>query len=63
MKRGVKLKLFLGILSSVFFLALALRNVSVAELLKALAQANYFFIIPSLILTFLVYYFRAIRWH
>ena len=63
MKRGVKLKLFLGIVSSAFFLALALRNVSFAELLKALAQANYFFLIPSLILTFLVYSCRAIRWH
>jgi hypothetical protein len=63
MKRGVKLKFFLGIVSSAFFLALALRNVSFAELFKALAQANYFFLIPSLILTFLVYGCRAIRWH
>ena len=63
MKRGVNLKLFLGILSSAFFLALALRNVNFAELLKALAQVNYFFLIPSLILTFLVYCCRAIRWH
>ena len=63
MKRGAKLKIFLGMVSSAFFLALALRNVSFAELLKALAQANYFFLIPSLILTFLVYSCRAIRWH
>jgi uncharacterized protein (TIRG00374 family) len=63
MKRGVKLKIFIGIVSSAFFLALALRNVSFAELLKALAQVNYFFIIPSLILTFLIFCCRAIRWH
>ena len=63
MKKSAKLKIFLGIVSSALFLALALRNVSFAEVIKALAQANYFFIIPSLVLTFLVYGCRAIRWH
>jgi glycosyltransferase 2 family protein len=62
MKRGVKLKIFIGIVSSAFFLVLALRNVSFAELLKALAQVNYLFLIPALILSFLVFWLRAIRW-
>ena len=62
MRTGVKLKIFLGISSSAFFLALALRNVSFTELLKALSRANYVFVIPALFLTFLGYWFRAIRW-
>lgn len=62
MQRGVKLKFFLGMAISILFLALALQNVSFAELIKALAQANYFFLIPSLILTFFAYFLRSIRW-
>jgi uncharacterized protein (TIRG00374 family) len=50
-------------LISAFFLKLALKDVRFTELLTALAQVNYCFIGPSLILTFFVYICRAIRWH
>ncbi|MBN2468546.1 MAG: flippase-like domain-containing protein, partial [Deltaproteobacteria bacterium] len=41
---------------------LAVRNVRVDHLATALATANYLFLIPAVLLTLLVYWFRAVRW-
>ncbi|RLC07525.1 MAG: UPF0104 family protein, partial [Deltaproteobacteria bacterium] len=62
MNRGIKLKALIGIIFSGFFLAFAIRNVSLGQLGNAMSHANYFFLIPAVLLTLLVYWFRAIRW-
>jgi len=62
MDRKVKTKIIIGIIFSGFFLALAIRNVSFSQLLKAMADANYLFLIPAFLLTLLVYWLRAVRW-
>ncbi|MBW1678592.1 MAG: flippase-like domain-containing protein [Deltaproteobacteria bacterium] len=62
MNRGIKLKALIGIIFSGFFLAFAIRNVSFGQLGNAMSHANYLFLIPAVLLTLLVYWFRAIRW-
>ncbi|MFH2012817.1 MAG: lysylphosphatidylglycerol synthase transmembrane domain-containing protein [Pseudomonadota bacterium] len=58
----MKLKFFIGIAISLLFLFLALRNVSYGKLMLSLQNANYFYLIPAVILVILTMWFRAIRW-
>ena len=52
----------LSIIASIVCTWLFIRNIEWVLLKNALRDANYWFIIPTLILTLLVYVIRAIRW-
>lgn len=58
---GIKGKL-LGIILSVIFLGLALYTVNLDELRKALASANYLFVLPAVLITLTGYILRTLRW-
>jgi uncharacterized protein (TIRG00374 family) len=58
----MKKKLYIGILVSLVFLYLAFRKVDWSELWQALKDANYWFIIPNVILTIFSMWMRAFRW-
>lgn len=58
----MKKKLIIGILVSLVFLYLAFRKVDYAELWTALKGANYWFIIPNVILGIFTMWMRAFRW-
>lgn len=63
MKLSKKNILFiLSIIASIVCTWLFIRNIDWLLLKNALRDANYWFIIPTLILTLLVYVIRAIRW-
>lgn len=55
-------KLILGIVVSLVFLYLAFRKVDYSELWSALKGANYWYIIPNVILVILSMWMRAFRW-
>ncbi len=52
----------LSIVVSIVCLWLFIRNIEWSLLKNALKEANYWFVIPTLILTLLVYVVRALRW-
>ncbi len=52
----------LSIVASIVCLWLFVRNIEWSLLKNALMEANYWFVIPTLILTILVYVVRALRW-
>jgi uncharacterized protein (TIRG00374 family) len=54
--------LWLGMLLTLVFLALAFRGVDPAALTRALAQANYWLVIPPVLATATGYLVRAARW-
>jgi uncharacterized protein (TIRG00374 family) len=58
----MKKKLIIGILVSLIFLYLAFRKVDYVELWTALKDANYWFIIPNVILVLFSMWMRAFRW-
>ena len=58
----MKIKFFIGIAISLVFLYLALRNVSYEKLALSLQSANYIYLIPSILLSILTMWLRAIRW-
>ena len=58
----MKKKLYIGILVSLVFLYLAFRKVDYTELWQALRGANYWFIIPNVILVVFSMWMRAFRW-
>jgi uncharacterized protein (TIRG00374 family) len=60
--RRMKKKLIIGILVSLVFLYLAFRKVDYTELWQALKGANYWFIIPNVILGIFTMWMRAVRW-
>jgi glycosyltransferase 2 family protein len=51
-----------GIVISILFLYIILRNVNTGELLTALKEANYLWLIPNIIFVMLAMYQRAERW-
>jgi uncharacterized protein (TIRG00374 family) len=55
-------KFVIGMLVSLVFLYLAFRKVDYAELWQALGGANYWFIIPNVILGIFTMWMRAVRW-
>ena len=56
------LKALLGIAISAVLIWYAVRDVSLDELMGTFSQANYLYIFPALLFTFLFYWFRAVRW-
>jgi uncharacterized protein (TIRG00374 family) len=58
----MKKKFLIGMLASLVFLYLAFRKVDYTELWQALKGANYWFIIPNVILTIFSMWMRAFRW-
>jgi glycosyltransferase 2 family protein len=58
----MKKKLIIGILISLVFLYLAFRKVDYSELWGALKGANYWYIIPNIVLGLLSMWMRAYRW-
>jgi uncharacterized protein (TIRG00374 family) len=58
----MKKKLAIGILISLVFLYLAFRKVNYADLWMALKGANYWYIIPNMILVILSMWMRGYRW-
>ena len=59
----MQIKFFIGIIISLLFLYLALRNVNYGNLLVSLQQANYLYLIPAIVLLMLTMWFRALRWY
>jgi len=55
-------KFIIGTLVSLIFLYLAFRKVDYTELWQVLKGANYWFIIPNVILTIFSMWMRAFRW-
>jgi glycosyltransferase 2 family protein len=55
-------KLLVGIAISAFFLFLLFRKIDFDKLAAAFREMDYRYILPALILTFLSYYLRAVRW-
>lgn len=55
-------KLCFGIAISAFFLFLLFRKIDFDKLAAAFREMDYRFILPALLLTFLSYYLRAVRW-
>ncbi len=55
-------KLWIGIGISLFFLILLFRKIDFGKLLEALRELDYRYLVPSVLFTFLSYYFRAVRW-
>jgi hypothetical protein len=58
----MKKKLAIGILISLVFLYLAFRKVNYSDLWLALKGANYWYIVPNMILVVLSMWMRAVRW-
>ncbi len=58
----MKKKLAIGILISLVFLYLAFRKVNYSDLWLALKGANYWYILPNMILVILSMWMRACRW-
>jgi uncharacterized protein (TIRG00374 family) len=56
------LHLLIGLVIIALSLFFAFRGVSVNELLDALMQADYYYIIPAVLLAIISYLFRAMRW-
>ena len=55
-------KLLIGIVVSVFFFWLILRNIDIAEAVVSLKQANWLYAIPAVVILLISFVFRAIRW-
>ena len=55
-------QLALGLGLGLVLLAFALRGVDLPRLWETLARANYWYLIPTLALTVLAFYVRAVRW-
>lgn len=54
---------WLGVAISLFFLYIALRGLRLADLGAALANANYWWLLPGIAIYFLAVWARAWRWH
>jgi uncharacterized protein (TIRG00374 family) len=52
----------LGIALSLFFAILAFRQVNLQQMLRALREADYWYLLPVLALTFIGLYLRSLRW-
>jgi uncharacterized protein (TIRG00374 family) len=58
-----RLRLLLGLAVSAFFVYLALRGLSLAEVGNWLSRANYLWLIPSVLVYFVAVWGRTWRWH
>jgi len=61
-KTSINVKLLLGLIISVCFMFLALKNIKFTEISNALREANYWFLIPAIAVLLLSHWLRAIRW-
>ncbi len=52
----------LGIAFSLFFVFLAFRQVNLEQMLRALREANYWYLLPVLAFTFIGLFLRSLRW-
>ena len=57
------IKFWIGIAISVLLLALFVLTVDLGRMLDALAEANYWFLIPGIGLYLVAVFFRTMRWH
>ncbi len=57
-----KLKIGLGLLISVGFLLLAFRQLDFDQMKHAFAMANYWLLLPALVILFVSHWLRAVRW-
>lgn len=55
-------RFWIGIGVSLFFLVLLFRSVNGAELARAFREAEGWYLLPAVVLTFLGYFLRAVRW-
>ncbi len=62
MKKRLKKRYLIGFLIGAFFLWLAFRKVNLAEVWLSMKGANYWYLFPNLVLTFLGMWLRAVRW-
>ncbi|MDZ7318162.1 MAG: flippase-like domain-containing protein [candidate division KSB1 bacterium] len=56
------LKIVLGLLVSLGFLYLAFRQLDFGQMKQAFAQANYWLLLPTLLILFLSHWLRSVRW-
>ncbi len=63
MKVGLDFKFWIGIAVSIFFLVLLSRKIDFNQLVMALKAVDYRFVMVAIILTFISYFLRAVRWH
>ncbi len=56
-------KFILGVLISVFFIWISLRGLHLAEVWRYIRQANYWWIIPGILVYFCAVWARTWRWH
>jgi uncharacterized protein (TIRG00374 family) len=56
-------KIIIGILVSLFFIYLFIRNIDAHKLYLAMVQAQYLYLIPAVIVLIISFYFRGWRWH
>jgi uncharacterized membrane protein YbhN (UPF0104 family) len=61
MKKSVNWKVWIGILLSALFLYLSFRKVNFAEMLSAFAKANYWYVLPMLVVIVLSHFLRSWR--
>ena len=62
LKHKTDKKLWVGIAISAFFLFLLFRKIDFGKLVAAFRELDYRYLPPALALTFVSYYFRAVRW-
>lgn len=53
----------IGLLLSIFFLYLAFHKVNFHQMAHAFTKVNYWYLIPTILLTFFAHWLRCIRWH
>ncbi len=63
MKNGFDLKFWVGIGISAFFMVLLLKGMDFKQLGAALCSVDYRFVLLAVVLTFVSYFLRAVRWH
>ena len=61
-KKGFDKKLLFGIGISLFFLFLLFRKIDFDKLIIAFREMDYRYLLPAVVVTFISYYFRAVRW-
>lgn len=62
MKKRFDIRFWLGVVISIFFLVLFFRKIDFNQLLDTLRSADYRFILVAIVLTFISYFLRAVRW-
>jgi len=62
-KVGFDIKFWIGIAVSIFFLVLLSQKIDFNQLVIALKAVDYRFVLLAIVLTFISYFLRAVRWH